>query len=163
MTIQEFANIFLPTLTQKYMKRELGFFSLVDIDTWSKVFPDSPKGTNNFLWYQIKLNSFYLNDQTGLIVYSLPEPQKSGERKFIGIRFDNKSKSAYYYILQRPRYYDNVWEIYQYSFANKKFVFECLINGTHSLRDFVNTLNHRKAEQPKGLLDVVKDIFSKPW
>lgn len=160
MTIQEFTDIFLPTLSTKYQNGELSIFSLVDMDTWSKVFPDTDKGTKDFLWYQIKLNCFNLKDNTGLIVYSLPEPNKAGERKFIGIRFDNKTRAINYYILQRPRFYDSTWEIYQYSFSNKKYIFECVINGTHSLRDFVNTINHRKAELPKGFLDMMKSALS---
>lgn len=159
MTIQEFTDIFLPTLSSKYMNGELALYSLVDIDTWSKVFPDSQNESKDFLWYQIKLNSFYLKDNSGLIVYSLPEPNRAGERKFIGIRFDNKKHKVNYYILQRPRFYDSTWEIYQYSFASNKYIFECVINGTHSLRDFVNTINHRKAEVPKGFIETLKDTF----
>ena len=157
MTIQEFTDNFLPTLSLKYKKGELDLHALVDVDTWRKVFPDNRDSYHDFLWYQIKLNSFALKDGTGLIVYSLPEPSKTGERKFIGIRFDNKSRDLFYYVLVRPRFYDSTWEIFQYSFANRKYVFDFMINGTHSLRDFVNTIDANKAEMPKGLFDYFKD------
>ena len=160
MTIQEFSDVILPTLSQMYMDGNMGFHSLVDIDTWSKVFPDANNKSKDFFWYQIKINSFSLKDNMGLIVFTLPEPKKTGDRKFIGIRFDNKTRRIYYYILQRPKFYDNTWEIMQFSFKEKKFVFECLINGTHSMRNFVNTLSHRKAELPRGLFDIVKDVFT---
>ena len=157
MTIQEFTDNFLPTLSLKYKRGEMDLHALVDIETWRKVFPDNREVYHDFLWYQIKLNSFALKDGTGLIVYSLPEPNKTGERKFIGIRFDNKSRDLSYYVLERPRFYDATWEIYQYSFANHKYVFDYMINGTHSLRDFVNTIDAHKAEMPKGLFDYFKE------
>ena len=154
MTIQEFSDIFLPTLSLQYKRGKLDLHALVDIETWKSVFPDTREGYHDFLWYQIKLNSFALSDGTALIVYSLPEPQKSVERKFIGLRFDNKTRDLYYYVLVRPRFYDSEWEIQQYSFSNKKFLFDFFINGTHSLRDFVNTINLHKPEVPKSLFEV---------
>ena len=157
MTIREFSDDFLPTLTYKYKKGELELHALVDMETWRQVFPDNREAKHDFLWYQIKLNSFALKDGTGLIVYSLPEPNKADERKFIGIRFDNKTRESNYYVLVRPRFYDSTWEIQQYSFANHKYVFDYMINGTHSLRDFVNTINSHNAEMPKGLFDMFKD------
>lgn len=149
MNIQEFADCFLPTLVQKYNKGELGLHALVDLETWRSVFPDDKYNIKDFHWYQIKLNSFALKDGTGLIVYTLPEPHKAGGRKFIGIRFDNKTRVVNYYVLVRPRFYDSTWEILQYSFAEKKFLFDYVVNGTHSLRDFVNTIDSHKAELPK--------------
>lgn len=154
MTIQEFSDIFLPTLSLQYKRGKMDLHALVDIETWKSVFPDTCEGYHDFLWYQIKLNAFALSDGTGLIVYSLPEPQKSGGRKFIGLRLDNKTRDLYYYVLVRPRFYDSEWEIQQYSFSNKKFLFDFFINGTHSLRDFVNTINAHKPEVPKSLFEV---------
>ena len=156
MTIKEFTDIFLPSLVQLYKNGQLDFHALLDMDIWRKIYPDSREEPHDFLWYQIKLNAFALKDGTGLIVYSLLEPNMSGERKFIGIRFDNKSRDVHYYILVRPRFYDSPWEIFQYSFASRKFVFDYVINGTHSLRDFVNTIGSHEAAMPKGLIELFK-------
>lgn len=156
MTIREFSDIFLPTLAYRYKNYEMDFHSLVDVDTWKNIFPDSRTTYHDFLWYQIKLNSFTLSDGSGLIVYSLPEPNKASERKFIGIRFDNKTRNLLYYVLVRPKYYDATWEIHQYSFSSKKFIFECMINGTSSLRDFRNTIDSREFEQAKGFVEILK-------
>lgn len=156
MTIKEFTDIFLPTLIQDYNSGHIDFHGLLDVDTWRRVFPDNRNVPHDFLWYQIKLNAFLLKDGTGLIVYSLLEPNIAGERKFIGIRFDNKSRDVHYYILVRPRFYDSPWEIYQYSFSSRKYVFDFVINGTHSLRDFVNTIGSHEPVMPKGLMDLFK-------
>lgn len=157
MTVQDFTDSFLPTLSQLYLDGELDLHALVDLDTWNKVFPDNMETRNNLLWYQIKLNAFVLQDGTGLIVYSLMEPTVSGQRKFIGIRFDNKKRDLHYYILVRPRYYDSPWEIYQYSFPTKKYVFDFLIDGTHSLRDFVNTIGMHEPTLPKSFVGLFKE------
>jgi len=156
MTIKEFSDIFLPTLAYQYKNGELDFHALVDIDTWKNIFPDNRSVYHDFLWYQIKLNSFSLKDGSGLIVFSLPEPNKAEERKFIGIRFDNISRNLLYYVLVRPRFYDATWEIHQYSFTSRKFIFDCMNNGTSSLRDFKNTIDSRDFEPAKGLIDIFK-------
>lgn len=159
MTIKEFSDEFLPYLAASFRRGEMEFHSLVDIDTWKKVFPDTWEFPHDFVWHQIKLNSFVLDDGSGLIVFSLPEPLYSGAKKFIGLRFNNNNRDLLYYVLTRPKIYDDPWEIQQYSFGQKKFVFDFMIDGTSSLRDFKNTINAHKFAAPRSLFDIFKGMI----
>lgn len=150
MNISEFTDIFLPHLLAEHIAGELPFHALVDTDLWKQVFPE----TNNvnekpgILWYQIQLNSFSLQDGTLLLTYTLPEPSQVGQPKFAGIRLNRATNEAVYYVLYKPKFYDDQWDIMYLPLPQgqqkMKMEFKCKIDGTSSLRNFVFTVQQLK-------------------
>lgn len=138
MTYIEFANHFLPQLATHYIKNQIPFHGLVDFDLWKKVFPDGQQASNPFYWNRIKFNAFILDDDARslLIVYSIPLQNQPKEAQFIGIRLDNNRKQVNLYALRRPRFYDELWDVFQYNFETHNEVFIDKLKGTNSLREF---------------------------
>lgn len=150
MNISEFTDIFLPHLLAQHIDGELPFHALVDTDLWKQAFPESnrPDDKQGILWYQIQLNSFALQDGTLLLTYTLPEPSKAGQPKFAGIRFNRSTGEAIYYVLYKPKFYDDQWDIWHLPFPQgkqkMKLEFKCKIDGTSSLRNFIFTVQQLK-------------------
>ena len=165
MNITEFTDIFLPNLLALYIDGELPFHSLVDTDLWKQVFPETTNTDNkpNILWYQIQLNSFALQDGTLLLTYTLPEPSQANQPKFVGIRLNRETNEAVYYVLYKPKFYDDQWDIWYLPLPQgqqkMKLEFKCKIDGTSSLRNFVFTvqqLNFSSEDYGTTLMDIFK-------
>ncbi len=150
MNISEFTDIFLPHLLSDYVDGDLPFHALVDTDLWKQVFPETNNTTEapGILWYQIQLNSFSLQDGSLLLTYTLPEPSHVGQPKFAGIRINRESREAVYYVLYKPKFYDDQWDIMYLPLPQgkqkMKMEFKCKIDGTSSLRNFVFTVQQQK-------------------
>lgn len=165
MNISEFTNIFLPHLLSQYIDGDLPFHALVDTDLWKQVFPETnkPGEKPGILWYQIQLNSFALQDGTLLLTFSLPEPNQANLPKFAGIRLKRETNEAVYYVLYKPKFYDDQWDIHYLPLPQgkekMKLEFKCKIDGTSSLRNFVFTVQQLKFESEDygtTLMDLLK-------
>lgn len=150
MNISEFTDIFLPNLLASYIDGELPFHSLVDTELWKQIFPETlnANGKPGILWYQIQLNSFALQDGTLLLTFTLPEPSQVNCPKFAGIRLNRQTNEAVYYVLYKPKFYDDQWDIFYLPLPQgrqkMKMEFKCKIDGTSSLRNFVFTVQQLK-------------------
>jgi len=163
MNYKEFSQIFLPQLAADYREGSLPFHALVDIDLWQKLFPDRNATPGQVQWYNVKLNAFDLNDEENslLLTFSLPLYKVKEEAKFIGLRINNMQNSLTYYILRRPTYNDDPWNLYQYNFKENKEVFLQKIQSTDSLREFkycIERLPNKESEQV-SILDSIKNVF----
>ncbi len=165
MNISEFTDIFLPHLLSHYIDGELPFHSLVDVDIWKQVFPEEKdvRDSSHILWYQIQFNSFELKDGTLLLTYTLPEPSQVNKAKFAGIRLNRATNEAVYYVLYKPKYYDDQWDIWYLPLPQgkqkMKMEFKCKIDGTSSLRNFVFTVQQLKFDSEDygtTFMDVLK-------
>lgn len=165
MNISEFTNIFLPNLLSLHIDGELPFHALVDTDLWKQVFPESSTSNEDpgILWYQIQLNSFSLQDGTLLLTYTLPEPGQPNLPKFAGIRLNRQTHEAVYYVLYKPKFYDDQWDIWYLPLPQgkqkMKMEFKCKIDGTSSLRNFVFTvqqLQFGSEDYGTTLMDLLK-------
>ncbi len=145
MNLNDFSKIFLPHLVSEYVKGTLPLHALVDFDTWKKVFPDKiSKQAKQFHWYQLEFTCNALKDHTLLFSFILPQPKGYGEVKYAAIRLnpeEHAERRAVYYILSKPRNYDDNWDIYYLPLplgAEKlELKFKQKISGTDSLRNFV--------------------------
>lgn len=166
MTLHEFIYTFLPQLVNLFQQGQLPFHSLVDFELWQRIYPNYRQlERQEFSWNAISLNAFQLPDQTILLVYTLPEPMKFKETKFIGIRIDRKVQKAVYYLLQRPQFYDDQWDIFTLPNLNENKQYIQKIIGTWSLRDFVHTIEtlpfKQNEEDNKTLFGkIFRDFFT---
>ena len=170
MEVLDFTNIFLPNIISLYVDGQLPLHSLVDIDTWSRVFPEQPDGpATQIHWKQVALTCNKLRDSTLLFTLILPQPLQKGEPKFLAIRLNPASdqpRRAVLYELCRPAsIYDN-WDILYLPLpegADKKALkFKCKVDGTDSLRNFVYTVQQLPfidQEYGKTTLDRLRDFF----
>ncbi len=164
MTYFEFTNHFLPQLAQLYLNKEIDFHALVDFDLWKKVFPDVPKADGSFYWNRISFNAFALNDPESslLLVYNLPLQNTPKEAQFIGIRFNNNRTRLNMYVLRRPRFYDEFWDVFQYNFELGKEIFIEKLRGTNSLREFcadIQRLPFSSSNKPSLFDRIVTKVF----
>ena len=148
MNISDFTHIFLPNLVKEYCDGELPLHGLIDVELWKQIFPDTanPRELGHFFWYQIRLNSFGLQDQTLLLTFTLPTPLSKGQPKFAGIRLDRNTREAHYYLLTKPQSVEDQWDIFWLPLPKgsqkMKLEFCRKIDGTDSLRNFVLTAQH---------------------
>lgn len=160
MNYKEFTQTFLPSLAKEYREGNLPFHALIDFDLWRRVFPDQAAAPGQVQWYAVKLNAFCLNDEerTLLLTFSIPLLNRRDEVKFVGMRINNKQNTLTYYLLRRPRYNDELWDLFQYDFENNQEIFIQKNNGTDSLREFRNTIELLKNgdTEPVSLFDVIK-------
>ena len=149
MNIHDFTHTFLPQLLRDYTQEKAELHALVDFELWKRIMPDTPgeQADGHFLWYQIRLNAFELQDQTLLLTYTLPVPISKGQPKFVGIRLDRAQRQAHYYLLLKPQDVEDLWDIHWMPFpkASEKMKLEFMrkIDGTDSLRNFVLTVQQK--------------------
>lgn len=162
MTITEFAFRFLPQLVNRYRMGDLPFHALVDFDLWKQIFPDQTGlvDQTNLKWYTVQLCAHCMTDDTLLLSFTFPQPTRVGEPKIAGIRLDRTQQTAEYYVLTKPRHYDDDWDIVTPLVDNDtastgdskttdaKPTFRCKILGTDSLRNFVNSVQQRPFPDP---------------
>lgn len=149
MKISDFTNIFLPLLAKEYATSHMELHSLVDLELWKQIFPDSINSQEgDFRWYQIRLNCFEMKDHTLLLTYTLPTPITRGEPKFAGIRLNRQTREVHYYVLTKPQSVDDPWDILWAPFPKAsekmKLEFKCKIDGTDSLRNFVLSVQQQE-------------------
>jgi len=170
MEILDFTNIFLPNIVSLYVDEQLPLHSLVDIDTWRRVFPEDPNGSPSQIhWYQISLTCNQLQDRTILFSFILPEPTRKGDPKFVAIRLKPEAGGTYravYYQLCKPGSIYDQWDIYYLPLPEgkqkKEMKFKCKIQGTDSLRNFVYSVQQLPFEDNtynKTTLDHIWDFF----
>lgn len=165
MNIEEFIYIFLPNLIKQYNERSLDFHALVDVDLWKLIFPDELSSSENgrLFWYQIRLNCFELKDKTLLLTYTLPTPLQKGQPKFAGIRLNRDTRQVHYYILNKPQRFDDPWDILWMPFPKAadimKLEFNCKIDGTDSLRNFVLTVQRIEYNDAEYGRTLISSIF----
>lgn len=158
MNRKNFSTILLPHLAQSWADGQIPFDQLVAFDIWEKLFPDpivaegSYSDPDNIPWYDIRLNAFSLSDGTLLLVYSLPKAQKYKDIQFVGLRLDRKEKRYVCYILRRPKYVDDEWEICTVTPDDKEPRYYGPVNGTWSIRCFwlsINSIPFNQSKRPK--------------
>ncbi len=108
MTLHDFTFKFLPRLVDGYEAGTLPFHSLIDMDTWRKVFPMSE---DEVIWFQIRFNAISLRAQTIMLIYQLPDPTRKGDVKYIALIVDRTKRKTTFMMLCRPHYYDEPWVI----------------------------------------------------
>lgn len=161
MTYKDFTDKFLLKLARFYRSGEVSLHGLVDIDLWKKVFPDNDAKHGDILWSNVSFNAFTLDDEENslLIVYSIPQENEVGRAKFIAMRFDNKRHSLLYYTLRRPKYYDDAWDIFQYDFSSGKNYYIQKIGGTDSLREFKASIEKIEFKENPTLYEKIINII----
>lgn len=184
MKIKDFTYTFLPTLVEAYLRKELPFSALVDLDIWKELFPyDSTSAGVDLPWSQVKLLAKPLDDGTLILIYSLPEPMDTKIAKFVAVRIDRDSIDSYnklskseqksdncpvrYYALVRPLYHDDIWDIMQFDLSNtKRYNLDNMSwymknNGTWSLRAFVNTIENQPMYPEKEMPQTPPSVKTK--
>lgn len=161
MTYSDFTNTFLPNLAQAYRDGQIKFHGLVDFDLWKRIFPDEAHGNLDVQWSAISFNAFTLNDKENslLIVFSIPLFKVKKEAKFIAFRLDNKRKNIVCYSLRRPRYHDDFWQIYLYDYNTRKQYPIAELEGTNSMREFINEISKMPFRQEPSLIERVSSFF----
>ena len=155
MDRKNFSTILLPHLAQSWADGQIPFDQLVAFDIWEKLFPNpvvaegSYPDPDNIPWYDIRLNAFNLTDGTLLLVYSLPKARNYKDVQFVGLRLDRKEKRYVCYILRRPKYEDDEWEICTVTPDDKEPRYYGPVNGTWSIRCFWLSINSIPFGQPK--------------
>ncbi len=161
MTYQDFTNIFIPNLARLYREKKISLHGLVDFHTWSQVLPEPDELTNDFQWKKISFNAFSLEDEENslLLVYSIPLFNQKKEAEFIGIRLNNNRDKLILYSLRRPRYNDDPWDICQYDFDKGDEVFLDKIKGTDSMREFMNAIQQMEFKEKPTLFERLVNII----
>ena len=158
MTYQEFSDTFLPKLATSYLNKEIDFHALIDFELWKKIFPDNELQMDQVNWNGIQFNAFSLDDDKHslLLVYTIPTHNKKNEAKFIAFRFDNNRNKLLLYSLRRPKYYDELWNIFQYDFKLGKDVYLMKNLGTDSLREFKASIEQIEFQEKTSFFDKIK-------
>lgn len=145
------------------------FHALVDLDLWTKVFPDPVhKRSTQIRLSQIQFSSKILPDRTFLIIFILPQPKKPGDAKFAAIRLnleEHDERRAVYYILTQPQSSDDPWDISYLPLplgADKMEVkFKQKASGD-DMRNFirdVQQIDFNDDSYNKSLLDDLRNLF----
>lgn len=161
MTYLEFSNIFLLKLASSFRSGFIKIHGLVDFDLWKKTFPDDNSQIGQVIWSNINFNAFKLNDEQEslLIVYTIPIANTSGEAKFIAFRLNKKRDSLLLYSLRRPKFFDDPWDIFQYDFKAHQNIYIKKIGGTDSLREFKASIENLEYKETTPIINKIKTLI----
>ena len=170
MDTNQFSKIFLPRLVFEYVRGTMPFHALVDLDLWTKVFPNPVhKRSTQIRLSQVSFFCQILSDRTLLIIFILPQPKKYGEVKFAAIRLnpeEHVERRAVYYVLTKPQSADDSWDISYLPLPlgedKMELKFKKKASAADDLCNFINDvqqIDFNDESYNKSLFDDFRDLF----